>query len=458
MWMAASEISARQIEKGKKPESAEKEPKEQPKAWREWNPEDTDLASIIDSMPMLQNYAAESMGISFGVKCLVNGFVEYGLHEDGSDFQRVYCGGYRTTDLEDEVVQVRLHGLKPDTRYYYRIGIQPIHYGGGYDIKKIGKEYLYPRTFSFETAGTRGTGHCCVINDTHSNEETFNLLTQKLASLSPRCVVWNGDVCDTVEHVAQQKRIFLSPQIERTDYASSIPYLFCPGNHDLRGWANRHLERIWMYRDPSERDSKYWDLGRNFAVRMGNMALIGLDTGEDKLDSNPRMADTFCSESYREKQKEWLADVLKEPQIKKAPFLVVICHIPLFDPSPHTNPGDLYPADEGEGFSPNFALWQRQCAKLWGGLIQEAGCQVVICAHQHRYQYHAADQERSWDEFIGGGPNLEEKDGKHFPTIIECFEKDQKLVVRTHNLTTDEIIDEHFYARRKHTRLSPPNK
>ena len=34
-----------------------------------------------------------------------------------------------------------------------------------------------------------------------------------------------------------------------------------------------------MYRQPEERNPRDWDLGRNFAVRLGDIALIGLDTG-----------------------------------------------------------------------------------------------------------------------------------------------------------------------------------
>ena len=54
-----------------------------------------------------------------------------------------------------------------------------------------------------------------------------------------------------------------------------------------------------MYRQPEERDVRDWDLGRNFAVRLGEMALVGLDTAEDKLDTNPRFAGLFKSAARR---------------------------------------------------------------------------------------------------------------------------------------------------------------
>ena len=56
-------------------------------------------APLIDSAPMLQNYAETSIGIAFSVTDYANGYVEYGLQPDLSDAKRVKCGGYRVTDM-----------------------------------------------------------------------------------------------------------------------------------------------------------------------------------------------------------------------------------------------------------------------------------------------------------------------------------------------------------------------
>ena len=97
-------------------------------------------AMLIDSEPMLQNYAEDSMGVAFSVTDKANGYVIYGEKADLSDGQKVYCGGYRVTDMNPDVMLVRLTGLKPATTYYYKIGADRIHYGGGYDMKIIGNE------------------------------------------------------------------------------------------------------------------------------------------------------------------------------------------------------------------------------------------------------------------------------------------------------------------------------
>ena len=412
-----------------------------------------DEEKLIVSAPMLQNYAAESMGIAFAVSDLANGYVIYGEQPDLSDGQKVKCGGYRVTDIDDHVLQVRLTGLKPSTTYYYKIGADRIHYGGGYDMKILGNEED-ARIYHFTTAGTASEAHFCVINDTHVQWTPFGLAIDKIAELAPQCVIWNGDACNVEETIEAQTRIFLKPQIERSDFAANIPYLFCPGNHDSRGMANRHFEKIWMYRQPEERPSRDWDLGRNFAIRMGDIALIGLDTAEDKLDTNPIFADLFTSGPYREAEAKWLRDALKQPEIASAPFLVAFCHIPLFDADPRMNPGDVAPADKDPQYTTDFAMWQRTCAQLWTPLLAEAGCQLIITAHQHQYRYDAPTPDRPWAQIVGGGPemgftgsgeNRRERPEK-FPTVIEGEVKDGKLHIAIHNLLTGHVQDTYTFA------------
>ena len=410
---------------------------------------------LIVSAPMLQNFAATSMGVVFAVSALANGYVLVGENPDLSDARKVLCGGYRMTDIDDRVIRVRLTGLKPSTRYYYRIGADRIRYEGGYRMKVIGNEEA-PRTYSFKTAGADAEAHFCVINDTHARWEPFGLAVEKMAALAPACVIWNGDASNVEETVEAQTRIFLTPDIERKDYAAETPYLFCPGNHDNRGMANRHLERVWMFRQPEERLPRDWDLGRNFAVRQGDVALIGLDTAEDKLDTNPKFAGLFTSGPYREAQTEWLRDALQQDEIRTAPYLVAFCHIPLFDDNPKHNPGDVAPADSDPQYSTDFAYWQRTCARMWGPLLEDAGCQLVITAHQHRYRYDAPGNGRSWAQIIGGGPEMgltgsgdsRKEDPGKFPTIIEGIVRRGRLEIIVHNLVTGRIQSQFYFRPR----------
>ena len=400
---------------------------------------------LIASAPMLQNYASESIGVAFAVNDWANGYVLISDRPDMAGARKVKCGGYRVTDLNDRVQQIRVTGLKPATRYYYRIGADRIQYKAGYSMKITGNEED-PRVYSFVTAGKGAEGHFCVVNDTHAHFDTFDKLTEKIAALAPSCVVWNGDATNCEERIDSQVRIFLDPPITRKDYASEIPYLFAPGNHDSRGMANRHFERLWMWRQPEERISRDWDLGRNFAVRMGDIAMIGLDTAEDKRDTNPLFAGLFNSEAYREAQVDWLRDALKKKEIATAPFLVAFCHIPLFDDDPTHNPGDVAPADKDPQYSADFAYWQRTCAKLWTPLLQKAKCQLIVTAHMHTYRYDAPDGTRKWGHLVGGGP--EWRDEVKFPTVIEGRVEGRRLHISVHNIHTGAIQDEYWFNAR----------
>ena len=400
---------------------------------------------LLASAPMLQNYAETSVGVAFAVNALANGYVLIGEQPDLSDARKVLCGGYRLADIDERVIQVRVTGLQPATRYYYRIGADRIHYGHGYDMKVLGTEED-PRIHSFVTAGKKlSQSSFCVINDTHRCWESMDPILDKVAALAPSCVVWNGDASNSEETLERQVSIFLDQPIRRKDYAADIPYLFCPGNHDSRGRANRHLEKVWMYRQPEERNVRDWDLGRNFAIRMGDIALIGLDTAEDKLDTNPIFAGLFKSEEYRRAQTAWLKDALQQKEIASATFLVAFCHIPLFDSDPTHNPGDVYPADYDPQYTEDYAYWQRTCGRMWGPLLHNAGCQVVITAHMHHYRYDAPEKGRCWGQVVGGGPHMKKED---YPTVIEGKVKGNKLQITVHNILTGKVQDAFEFNRR----------
>lgn len=392
------------------------------------------LTSLITSAPMLQNYAETSIGVTFAVSDMANGYVVIGEKSDLSDGRTVKCGGFRQTGMDDKVIQVRITGLKPSTKYYYRIGADRIDYRDGHHMYIVGKEQD-ERIYSFTTAGKGTREKFAVINDTHSNMPNFNILTKKIKELNPECVIWNGDAISTAETIGQQINNYLTPRIEIKDYAACTPFLLCPGNHENRGLANRHLERIWMYRQPEERSSRDWDLGRNFAIRQGCVALIGLDTSEDKMEDDERFAGLFNIDAYRNAQTEWLKEVLKRPDIKSARYIVTFCHIPLYDSRPEQNPGDV--SRYAKGYTTDFTSWQRTCQKTWGPLLEKAGCKVVISGHQHRFRYENPGKGHNWLQIVGGGHNPK---GDDFPTIVEGAVKDGKLTITVYNAATGAVL------------------
>lgn len=399
---------------------------------------------LIASAPMLQNAAETSMGVAFAVTADASGWVDCSTSPDLKDAVRYWSGGTGLMKVDDKVALVRLTGLKPATRYYYRIGADRIKYKSAYNMKNLGPE-TDGKIRSFVTLGAAAKGSFCVINDTHDRKQTLDLLLTKLDRLKPAAVLWNGDATNSTETEEHAISMFLHTHEKHPEYASFTPYMFVNGNHDLRGRFARRMEDLLMFRDPAERSGEFHELGRNFVQRLGDIALIGLDTGEDKLDTNPLFAGIFRMKPYREMQTRWLAEAIETPAVKTAKFKVVFCHIPLHDDRPNANPGDLAPADTAPGFKPDFAVWQRTCAKLWGPLFVRAGVQLVVTAHQHRFRYDAPTASRPWAQIVGGGCELKGAP-QLFPTVIEGKTVDGRLVVTVHDVRHGRIAGRYSFS------------
>ena len=130
--------------------------------------EDAHEGALIISAPMLQNYAETSIGIAFAVSDLANAYVVIGRQPDLTDGRKVLCGGYRMSDLDDRVVQVRITGLEPATTYYYRIGADRIEYKDGYHMKNLGTEEEPVEATAVTTTFSNGSfSRLCRLNSTH---------------------------------------------------------------------------------------------------------------------------------------------------------------------------------------------------------------------------------------------------------------------------------------------------
>ena len=393
---------------------------------------------LVLGEPFLQAPGATTMGIAWTVNCLANGWVDVSESSDLSNAKRFICGGYGVTGFDDKIIQVRVTGLKPGTKYYYRIGAEHIDYVGNYKRYRLDK--AEGAIHSFTTFGENVPSHFCVMNDTHAQWKQFDMTTSKIRELAPSAIVWNGDATNQTEKEEVAINIFLAPKIPHPGYASDIPLLWVNGNHDFRGIALRNMNRYVMPHHPCERSVRDWELGRNFAVRVGDIAMIGLDTGEDKPDEHPQFAGLVSCNSYRIAQGEWLKDQFKRPEIANAPYIVAFCHIPIYDSNPKANPGDILQG---------YASWQRTCANSWGPTLTKYGAQLVVAAHKHKYRYDEPGEGRSWAQVVGGGLVLGGKDGLNAPTVIEGKVENGELVVRVHNVDTKTVMGTHKFKPRK---------
>ena len=401
---------------------------------------------LIGSAPVLMNPAERTMDVVFALNGEASGWVDVAKSPDMKGAVRVYSGEGPVMRVRDKFAVVRIAGLRPATRYWYRIGADRIEFENGYKPWNRGAE-THEHIYSFMTLGAEREGSFCVINDTHDRKPIVDMVLEKIAALKPSVIIWNGDVRNFYRTADDAVGTFLKPHPNHPAYAAETPVVFLNGNHDFRGRFALHLEDLVPFRDAPERGVRYAALGRNFAQRIGDIALIGLDTGEDKQDTNPRMGGIFRMTKYRELQTRWLAEEIEKPTVKTAKFKVAFCHIPLFDPRANENPGDVLPDDDDPRYKHPSAAWQRTCANMWGPLLTKAGVQLVVTGHQHVFRYDAPDAGRSWAHMVGGGPDFTPGKSRSFPTVIEGRVRAGRLAVTVHDCGNRRIVfDKEFYC------------
>ncbi|MES2460733.1 MAG: fibronectin type III domain-containing protein [Armatimonadota bacterium] len=117
--------------------------------------------------------------------------------------------------------KIRLTGLKPGKKYFYRVGTAPIDFKNVYNIQR--KESLFSQTYSFTVpVGAKAeTVSFSVINDTHENTETLTKLMPLLKAGQTDFTIWNGDIFDDIRSESQIAQQFLAPA--GAPYAAESP-------------------------------------------------------------------------------------------------------------------------------------------------------------------------------------------------------------------------------------------
>ncbi len=349
-------------------------------------------AFALDSPPVLQNPTPDGVTVVWAVNGPAAGWVEYGPTDALG--KRAESAATGLLAFEDRFFAVRLTGLTPGEPVFYKVVAAPIDFASAYKIRRgepvasAVHKYVPPSEES-----DRAT--FAVINDTHERVPTLAALTAALAKDPADLIVWNGDVFNDVRSDDHVVANVLRPA--GAAYAAERPVLFVPGNHDHRGVNARGLARAFTGW-PTDADAPPGlPVPRCFAIRHGPLAVVGLDTGEDKPDRHPTWAGLAAFEPYHAAQRDWLAKALKRPHVASAPFLVVFAHIPLWG----------LPGDNGGDTLQGFGSYARHAQQLWHPLLAEAKPQLVISGHTHKHRYDPPAEGRTYGQLVGGGPALE---------------------------------------------------
>lgn len=397
--------------------------------------------------PLLAAVSETSVAVSWAVGCLATGGVEIADNPELANARYVKSGEIPLAELSEESLLVRITGLRPATRYWYRTvtdEVKSIHHPLYAGISR--GEHHVGSVHSFVTSGSDGVSRFGVINDTHAQWDAFAYTAKKFREMKFPVGIWAGDALNCTDDRRTAVEAFLYPDVPTKDSAAETPMLFLPGNHEFGGTFARHIDEVMPCRPLEERGVKYAALKWNFAVRQGEIALIGMDTGDGLHDLDDRLCGLGSFSAYRRLQTEWLEEALARPDIRSAPFAVVFCHIPLFNSSPNKN-GCEKPLPKGG------AAWVRECNEQWGPLLDQAGVQLVVCGHTHTHRWDDETGYR-WKQVVGGGPELGYAAGfkpqpSACPTIIEGYVEGRELVVRVHDAWRGDVLSERRFGMKK---------
>jgi predicted phosphodiesterase len=377
--------------------------------------------SLLDSPPVLQCPTPDGMTVAWAVNGPATGWVEWGQTRELG--QRADTATNGLLPYRDRFMSVRLTGLPQDKPIFYRVGSAPIEFKNAYDVRRGATETS--EMYEFRTPSIDAeSATFAVINDTHENLAVLEPLTAQLKKSPGDFTIWNGDIFNDIRSDEQIVASTLRPA--DSDFAATRPLLFTSGNHDVRGGHARSLASALV--DWPEQGA----LGRCFAVRQGPLALIGLDTGEDKPDRHPVFAGLASFEPYRKAQAEWLAATLARPDIATAPYIVVCCHIPLWGLEGH-NGGDTL-----EG----YAYYSQFSQTAWHPALAKAGVQLVISGHMHEFRYDAPTEKHPYAQLVGGGPRPQ------IATIIRGAANAERLEVTAYKLDETKLGSWQFTPRK----------
>ncbi|SHG44618.1 3',5'-cyclic AMP phosphodiesterase CpdA [Flavobacterium fluvii] len=355
----------------------------------------SDLLTIDDShmfltKPYLQAPTINGMTIMWltNLKCL--NWVEFGETEKlGTKAQQVINGMMNT---HSKINCVSINGLKPGTKYFYKVFSKQIVEFQPY--KMTFGETINSEIYSFTTLNPDAEKvSWLVLNDIHDRPKSFEELIKINQDKPYDFVFLNGDMFDYQKDENQVINHLLNPC---SFFSTEKPFLFVRGNHETRGQFSRNLYDYYCNYDNRE----------YYSFKMGSVFTIVLDTGEDKLDTHPVYGGAVDFDKYREEQAVWLEEQMQTKAFKKAPFRVVMMHIPHF-----------YSGEDWHG--------PLECRRLFGPLFDKYKIDLFIAGHTHEYGLYEPNPKHSYHFAIGGGPVT----GTRTLTRIEASSKKMNLTM-----------------------------
>lgn len=330
-------------------------------------------ASLFHIEPYLQNISETEATVTWLTQTKCHSWVEWGKSEAlGNRAQSVVDGQITANNTLNKIT---ITGLEPAQTYFYRICSREIIQYNPYRVE-WGVTDISPIQ-SFSTAHTTSDSLTCIFfNDLHNCLPVFNLLTQHVESLDYDMSVFNGDCFNDPRK--ENQVLDLLESYNRGIHASEKPVVYLRGNHEIRGAYSRQ----WPALMSNPGGKQYFTMNR------GPIYFVFMDCGEDKLDNHWAYSGLNDFEGFHREQAAWLEKEIEKPAFKKAPYRVLVHHIPIYGLN-------------SESYNP----WKT----LWGPILNRAGFDLSLHGHTHEATIHPpmTAGKHSYPVIIGGGPTEE---------------------------------------------------
>lgn len=234
--------------------------------------------------------------------------------------KRYYAAEAGRRILTDSVHCVRIRGLKPDSKYRYRVVTQALKDWCNDDWVTLGglawSDVWKKKPYEFKTYPAKPREITfLVLNDIHERPQFMKELCKNVDLKKLNFVLLNGDMSNRIRSQKHIMDAYLDTCVSM--FATDVPLFFNRGNHELRGEFADYLNRYF----PTN-NGKYYRL-----QHVAGVDFLFIDSGEDKPDADLEYCGIVECDQYREEQERWLRSLQEEKKIGKYP-IVVFSHMP----------------------------------------------------------------------------------------------------------------------------------
>ena len=312
--------------------------------------------------------------------------------------KRYYAAEAGRRILTDSVHCVRIRGLKPDSKYRYRVVTQALKDWCNDDWVTLGglawSDVWKKKPYEFKTYPTKPREITfLVLNDIHERPQFMKELCKNVDLKKLDFVLLNGDMSNRIRSQKHIMDAYLDTCVSM--FATDVPLFFNRGNHELRGEFADYLNRYF----PTN-NGKYYRL-----QHVAGIDFLFIDSGEDKPDADLEYCGIVECDQYREEQERWLRSLQEEKKIGKYP-IVVFSHMP---PTLKNWHGPLHMQ---ETLTPE---------------LNKMNVSVMLSGHLHRFDYQEPNE-------IINFPNLVNSNN----TYLLCHIANGKMEVDYVGLTNKE--------------------